>query len=60
MAEKDLRKFLKKVDELQKLVSSLDSFPERREKLSACANHDQVVSLAKEWGYEIGRRWGDE
>ena len=59
MAEKDLQLFFKKVDELTKMVDSLDKFPARRELLVKCKDHDQVVKLAKSWGYEIGRRWGD-
>ena len=59
MAEEDLKKFLHKVDQLQAMVRSLDHSPERRQELIACTNHDQVVALAKSWGYDIGRRWGE-
>ncbi len=59
MADADLLRFLHKVEQLQQLVQSLESFPERRHELSACSNHNQVVSLAKKWGFEIGRRWGE-
>ncbi len=59
MSEVDLEKFLKKVDSLVNLVASLDEKPERRGKLSLCSTHDEVVALAKSWGYEIGTRWGE-
>ncbi len=59
MAEQDLEKFIEKVETLVKMVESLESLPERREALTACNNHDEVVELARTWGYEIGRRWGD-
>ena len=59
MAEDDLARFLDKVDQLQRLVSSLDAVPQRRQQLSDCNDHNAVVSLARQWGFEIGRRWGD-
>lgn len=59
MAEADLRRFLHKVNQLNALVASLDQDPSRREALAACADHNQVVQLARLWGYEIGRRWGE-
>lgn len=59
MAEQDLQRFLYKVEQLQKLVNSLDQISGRRETLAACKDHDQVVQLAKSWGYEIDRRWGE-
>ena len=27
--------------------------------LIECKTHKQVVELAREWGFEIGRRWGE-
>ena len=60
MAEEDLRKFIQKVDQLNEMVNSLKKFPERRKQLAACSNHEQVVELAKSWGFLIGRRWGEE
>ncbi len=59
MAKKDLDIFLEKVKSLEHMVSSLDKYPGRRELLTACESHDQVVQLAKAWGYDIGRRWGE-
>ena len=59
MAERDLQIFLNKVHQLQKMVASLEDDYERRDSLAACENHEQVVLLAKSWGYEIGRRWGE-
>ena len=59
MAEKDLKGFLHKISQLQELAASLEVVPGRRELLVACKDHDQVVSLAKSWGYELGRRWGE-
>ncbi len=59
MAEDDLVRFLYKVDQLTKLVRLIEKSPQHRGELSACNNHNQVVSLARAWGFEIGRRWGE-
>ena len=59
MAKQDLQKFLDKVQQLQQMVQSLDEVPGRKKLLEACENHDQVIHLAKSWGFEIGRRWGE-
>lgn len=59
MAEQDLIRFLDKVAQLQQLVSGLERDPERRDRLAACSCHNEVVDLARVWGYEIGRRWGE-
>tara|TARA_Y100001968_G_scaffold281699_1_gene279084 strand:+ start:165 stop:344 length:180 start_codon:yes stop_codon:yes gene_type:complete len=59
MSKKDLQQFLFKVQQLQDLVLSLEQIPIRRDLLEACEDHDQVVSLAKSWGFDIGRRWGE-
>ena len=60
MAEEDLKRFLYKVEQLNALVSSLEADDERRCLLAACSDHNAVVTLAAEWGYSIGRRWGEE
>ena len=59
MAEADLQRFLHKVQQLDALVASLETNPQRREALIACSDHNQVVRLARTWGYEIGKRWGE-
>ncbi len=59
MSEDDLKKFIKKVEDLNALVDSLETLPGRRSKLASCYSHDQVVELAKSWGFEIGSRWGE-
>ena len=60
MAEDDLNRFLHKVEQLNALVSSLETHDERRRLLAACSDHNAVVTLASEWGYSIGRRWGEQ
>lgn len=59
MAEQDLLLFLDKVAQLQKLVTCLETDQERRQSLAGCSDHNQVVALARSWGFEIGRRWGE-
>ena len=59
MTEQDLSRFLHKVDQLQQLVQSLKDDEQRRQSLAACTNHNQVVALARSWGFEIARRWGE-
>ncbi len=60
MAEEDLKNFILKIKDLNKLVKSLEEIPGRREELSSCRTHDEVVELAQTWGFKIGRRWGEE
>ena len=59
MAEADLKQFRHKVNQLNEMLNSVDRIPGRRELLVACKNHDEVVELAKRWGFSIGKRWGD-
>ncbi len=59
MSEQELKRFIEKVEQLKKMLASLEKNPERRAQLASCNHHDQVVKLAKSWGYEIGRRWGE-
>ena len=60
MASKELERFVFKVNQLNQLVESLESVPGRKESLESCLTHEEVVALASSWGFEIGRRWGDD
>lgn len=59
MSEQDLSRFLHKVNQLQQLVQSLEADARRRDAMAACTNHNEVVALARSWGFEIARRWGE-
>ena len=59
MGKKDYERFLYKIDQLNQLVKLIDSSPEKYQLIIRCETHDDVVKIAKEWGYEIGKRWGD-
>ena len=59
MAEKDLVNFLKKIEELNKLSELIENNPDKKKELSDCRNHEEVISLASKWGFEISKRWGE-
>ncbi len=60
MSQKELIKFIEKVEQLKALIDSLDKVEGRRQALERCEKHDEVVALANSWGYSIGRRWGED
>ena len=59
MAKEDYERFLYKIDQLNQLVELIENSPEKYQLIINCKTHDDVVELAKQWGYEIGKRWGE-
>ena len=59
MTKKDLDKFTNKIDQLNMILLLIEQFPEKKEKLSKCSNHEEVIKLTKSWGFEIDKRWGE-
>ena len=59
MSKKDYERFLFKIDQLNKLVQSIKDSPEKYQLFIDCKNHIEVVELAKKWGFEIGKQWGE-
>ena len=59
MSKKDYERFLFKIDQLNRLVDFIKDSPDRYQLFIKCSNHQEVVELAKQWGYEIGNRWGE-
>ena len=59
MTKKDYKKFLNKIDQLNQLVELINKSPEKYQLIISCKTHEDVVELAKQWGYEIGKRWGE-
>ena len=59
MSKRDYERFLFKIDQLNQLVDLINKSPEKYKLFTSCKNHDDVVELAKQWGYEIGKRWGE-
>ncbi len=59
MTKKDFERFLYKIDQLNSLVKLVNESPEKYKLIISCKTHEEVVELAKLWGYEIGKRWGE-
>ncbi len=59
MTKKDYERFLFKIDQLNQLVELIDKSPEKYQLAISCKTHKDIVELAKLWGYEIGKRWGE-
>ena len=59
MPEKDLIKFLKKIEQLNKLSDLIKNNPVKKKELSDCKNHEEVITLTAKWGFEISKRWGE-
>ena len=59
MAKEDYERFLYKIDQLNQFVEIIKNSPEKYQLIINCKTHDEVVALAKQWGYEIGKRWGE-
>ena len=59
MAERDLINFLKKIKQLNKISKLIEKDPAKKKELSDCNNHEDVINLTSQWGFEIGKRWGE-
>ena len=59
MAKEDYERFLYKIDQLNQFVELIENCPEKYQLIINCKTHYDVVELAKQWGYEIGKRWGE-
>lgn len=59
MAEAQLQQFLAKISQLNAFVALSEAQPSLREALRNCSSHHEVVALAAQFGFDIGRRWGD-
>ena len=59
MSEKDYEQFLMKIDQLNQLVQLIKKSPEKYQQFVRCKNHKEIVEISKQWGYEIGKRWGE-
>ncbi|MBW3042024.1 Nif11 family protein [Prochlorococcus marinus] len=59
MTKKDFERFLLKIENLNKLVDLIKASPEKYELFIKCKSHQEVVDLASQWGFDIGKRWGE-
>ena len=59
MTKKDLEKFIEKIEQLNKILLVIEQSSEKKDELSKCSNHEEVIKLTKSWGFEIDKRWGE-
>ena len=59
MTQKDLDSFLEKISQLNEIVSLINKSEFKKEQLSKCKNHEEVIRLTTSWGFSIGKRWGE-
>tara|TARA_B100001029_G_C15049305_1_gene449516 strand:+ start:1713 stop:1892 length:180 start_codon:yes stop_codon:yes gene_type:complete len=59
MTKKNYERFIYKIDQLNKLVELINDSPEKYKLIIKCETHQEVVELANQWGFEIGKRWGE-
>ena len=59
MTIKDLNNFLNKIEQLNKIAELIKNHPSKKILLSKCKNHDEVIRLTSDWGFDIGKRWGE-
>tara|TARA_B100000700_G_scaffold324919_1_gene432296 strand:+ start:4924 stop:5106 length:183 start_codon:yes stop_codon:yes gene_type:complete len=59
MTKKDYERFLYKINQLNKLVDLINKSPDKYQLFINCKTHKEIVELANNWGYKIGKRWGE-
>ena len=47
MTKENLEKFINKINQLNKILVLIEKSSEKREELSKCSNHDEVIKLTK-------------
>ena len=60
MTKKDLDNFLEKISQLNQIVALINNSKFKKEQLSKCKNHEEVINLTTSWGFNIGKRWGEK
>ena len=60
MTDKNLNKFLKKIEQLNQIAEIIKNNPQKKKLLKNCKDHDEVINLTSKWGFEIGKRWGED
>ena len=60
MTKRDLDNFLEKISQLNQIVALINNSKLKKEQLSKCKNHEEVINLTKSWGFNIGKRWGEK
>ena len=60
MSKNDLKKFLWKIDQLNLIVKLIEKDISKKEALSNCSTHEEVINLTNSWGFQISKRWGEK
>ena len=58
MSDRALNNFLKKIEQLNQIVNLIKNNPQKKNLLSNCKSHEEVIKLKSEWGFKIGKNWG--
>ena len=59
MSKRDLERFLKKINQLNLIVELIEKDISKKEALSSCSTHEEVIKLTNSWGFQINKRWGE-
>ena len=59
VSKNDLEKFLWKIDQLNLIVALIEKDSSKKDALSSCSTHEEVIKLTSSWGFEISKRWGE-
>jgi len=59
VSKSDLEKFLRKIDQLNLIVELIEKDLSKKEALSRCRTHEEVINLTDSWGFKISKRWGE-
>lgn len=60
MPKEDLEKFLRKIDQLNLIVELIEKDISKKNALSNCSTHEEVIELTNSWGFQISKRWGED
>ena len=59
MSKSDLEKFLIKINQLNLIVALIEKDTSKKEALTSCSTHEEVIELTNSWGFQISTRWGE-
>jgi len=59
MSDKDLSNFLKKIEQLNQIAELIKNNTSKKLFLSKRKKQDAGNRLNTEWGFDIGKRWGE-
>ena len=59
MSKEDLERFLRKIDQLNLIAELIEKDISKKQALSNCSTHKEVIELTTSWGFQISKRWGE-